>query len=127
MAKDKKQLVGKYEAGYEIVTLFVRPGNGGSFTLMTKGDGHSEIEVGYNQEWRRFLATVLHEIQELSLARQNIRYYPYDCISSDVYSFHFFMNHPQFSEMCEVGADFLSRCLDDMTKVWEEQNKDKKV
>ena len=121
----KQVIVGTYEIGYEKVELVLREGKGGEFYLLPGDINCPRIKVGADQEEFWMLVDVLfHEVSEFAAARLGCRYEPEDQVGRDIHAYTFILTHIQFSNMNAMTAGFICRAWNDLTKAWEEWNKE---
>lgn len=119
-----RAIIGIYEIGWEKVQIALREGVGGEFYFFPDDIACSEIVIGADSPtWDKILARLLHETQEYSAARLQVRYFPREGLSGDLHAYLFVMTHPQFSEICSMAADCIYRCYDDLKKGWQEWNR----
>lgn len=118
--------LGVYEMGYNRVEIeYDAKENGGSFTLLPKGDRRvSVISVGLkHNRWQNVLDVLLHEAMELALYRANARFDPSQNVTGDHSKYLFCCNHPTFSDCCAVVAELITGCQRDLFKVWKASQK----
>jgi hypothetical protein len=115
----KQVIVGTYEIGWNMVQIVLMEGKGGSFYILPGDIDCPRIKIGADQEsWTHIVETFLHEAEELAMAKLFCRYSSSDEIASDQHAYHFFLTHPQFSEVQALTADLLVRCWDDLYRKW---------
>lgn len=120
-------VIGTYELGYEKVELVLREGIGGEFYFIPGDINCPRIKIGADQDSLWKLVSILyHEVGELVLARLGCRYEPADQVGSDIHSYTFIISHVQFSNMCAMIADYVTRCLEDLTNAWSKWKEETK-
>ena len=120
-------VIGTYELGYERVELVLREGIGGEFYFIPGDINCPRIKIGADQEsfWK-LISVLYHEVEEFALARLGCRYEPADQVGNDIHSYTFIISHVQFSNMCAMTADYITRCLEDLTNAWNKWKEETK-
>lgn len=122
----RQKVVGVYECGWEQIEVVLREGTGGEFWFLPKKGSVPRIKVGADQEWRYVVSGLVHEVMEFQLSRLRCRYESPDDLGRDHSSYIFVYNHNQHSDCAACLADFLVRCLPDMSGAWKKWRKKSK-
>ncbi len=116
----KKIYLGIHEIGFERVRLYLRPGSGANTRFMPDDKGIAIIEIGADQQkFRKMVASLLHEAQEIPMNRLSLAFYPSGSLNSSTANCSFIMNHEQFDECCERAADLIVTALPKLEKAWK--------
>ena len=116
----KPVIVGTYEFGYEKCQLVLRESDGGEFWVLPGDIDCPRIKIGAEQKvWGDLVAVLCHEAMELSFERVGLRYSPSQELVRDHAAYLFVATHTQFAEAIDRAADFLARCLPDLSKAWK--------
>jgi hypothetical protein len=109
-AKKTPYLLGTYPLGYQWVELYLIPdGYGGYFDSPTVKGGLQKLGVGIaDPDYGHVLSVMIHEVFESVSCDLMVRYKKSGAFcdtSSDTYHFH--MNHNEFSEICSRVGHFI--------------------
>lgn len=119
----KQKTVGTYEVGYECIQLVIREGTGGEFWFLPGDIKTPRIKIGVDETWLIVRTALLHEIQELILARLKCRFHPFDDLGNAHDSYIFTIDHHNFSDLCYRVSEFLDSCIPDLKKAYREWHK----
>jgi hypothetical protein len=122
----KQVIVGTYECGYEQIELVLREGTGGEFYSCPEKGKIPRIKVGAQKpsEWRLVVSTLMHEIMEFAMWRQDCRYSPDNRITPMSHADYLFvMNHEKFNDCITKVGEFISLSLPDLSAAYAKWHK----
>ena len=123
----KQVIVGTYEMWYARFRIYLRPGTGADFDRIPDDGGLPVIRIGADaKHWRRVVASLVHEAQEISMQDLGLSFQPFPSLSDGSANYTFVMNHEQFNECCCRAGDLLSSALPDLAKAWKKWKSDEK-
>jgi hypothetical protein len=113
--------VGTYELGYEKVDLWLMPSEtGGCFEALPANQPRTIIKVGGDyQQWHRVVEVLIHEAVEFAMCRQHVRFKRDGDLTSEAASFHFILDHTDFSEAIACAAEFITASEYPLNKAWK--------
>jgi hypothetical protein len=120
----KQKKVGTYHLGFEQVDLFLIEGYGGEFYCTPEPGSLPRIKIGADLgDFEDVLAVLFHEAFEMLLFRKGCRFNPDDVRTRDHSLYRFFMDHNQFSDICQKAAEFMDNAIPDVRKSWKKWEK----
>lgn len=101
-------------------------GNNGFFYTRPDDKSPGRIKVGIQtRHWDECVSVLLHETLEMAMAHMSVRY-EHSGLPNDHASYVFILNHsPQFVDLCERVAMFLSVAFPELEKVYKKHGKTK--
>ena len=119
--------IGIYHLGCEEAELFLRDGTGGDVELCPGNGRPTKITLGGDYEnWREIVDSLIHEVMELVMIREGLRFSPDPNHCSDMSNFIFCMNHVQYTNTCARVGMFIAECLPDLATAWGRWKKGRK-
>jgi len=116
----KKVFVGIYDIGYERVRLYLTKGSGAGTSFLPDDKGITLMEIGADQDkYRKVVASLLHEAQEMSMCRLGLSFYPYGSLNGSTANCTFVMNHEQFDECCGRSGELIVAIGADLYHAWK--------
>ena len=128
--KEKQEVVGVVDIGYEQCQLVAREGTGGEFYFIPEKGIVPRIKIGiqYNN-FDEVITCLLHEALEFSLYRIHGRFAPSEDLAKNHASYQFCFDHNQFTEARAATAEFITVAMPELAKIynqWKNEQKKKK-
>jgi len=116
----KQKIVGTYQAGYYHVQLVLREGVGGESYLVPGDRPVFRIKVGGDvKSFYTIMKVLSHEIWELVLNIEKLRFYPSACLADDTGACFFMLNHAEFSNANACASEYIETARKPLKKAYK--------
>lgn len=108
-------IIGRYQLGYRMVTLWAEPGTGGAWLNLCRNKEEAQIHVHMEDRDPAYsFAHLCHEVWEMTIDEMHCEYRKTNAFmdtTSDVV--HFFYNHNEHTEISSRASFFIWCCIED--------------
>ena len=121
----KNKSIGKYQSGYQYFELIIRDGTGGE-GLFNPVESHykdkcPKVIIGIDYlRWDSVVDVLMHEIIEMQLDINNLRFTKSNAISRDPNGCIFVLDHVQFTQIISKAGEFVAECLPNLAKEYKD-------
>jgi hypothetical protein len=112
--------LGVHECGLETCRVRFNPNfRGASFQGRPSDRGTTIVVVGFDEDWFRMVAALVHEAFELAADRRGCRFTRSGDIGRDNADYSFVLNHAEFAHCCACAGDFVATVSPALLPLWE--------